>query len=76
MCWQPDPKGQNLRLLARALRGYVRQYHADRGLYAVFLDFCSLHQKGAHGEARTASEAALEVLANDPTQFPLAHSAE
>jgi len=34
-------------------------YHDEPGVYAVFLDFASLHQKGPHGEARTDSEAAL-----------------
>jgi len=59
--WQqpdnPDPKGINLRLLARALRSFVEY---DGGApYAVFLDFTSLHQKGPNGEERTAAEAEL-----------------
>ena len=55
----PDPKGQNLMTLARALRGYMKLYHDEPGLYAVFLDFASLHQKGPHGEARTDAQAFL-----------------
>ena len=56
----PDPHGQTLRLLARVLEAYI-----DRvgGTCGVFLDFCSLHQKGENGEPRTASEAALFGMA-------------
>ena len=52
----PDPHGQTLRLLARVLKAYI---DAVGGTCGVFLDFCSLHQKGENGEPRTASEAAL-----------------
>ena len=60
--WQqpdnPDPKGINLRLLARALRSFV-EYQHNPGPYAVFLDFMSLPQKGPNGEERSEAEAEL-----------------
>jgi hypothetical protein len=44
-CWlqpdQPDPRGHNLRVIARALEAFV----CLRGQVAVFYDFCSMHQK-------------------------------
>ena len=63
--WQqpdnPDPKGINLRLLARALRSFVEfiQSWYKPGPYAVFIDFMSLPQKGPNGEERSEAEAAL-----------------
>ena len=51
----PDPKGATLRLLGRVLEKFVAD---GGGTYAVFLDFCSLHQKDAAGQ-RTASEQTL-----------------
>ena len=66
--WQqpdnPDPKGFNLRLLARVLKAFLFADYPPgnpyKGLsYAVFLDFMSLHQKGPNGEERTEAEAAL-----------------
>ena len=63
--WQqpdnPDPKGINLRLLARALRSFV-EYDSPihkPGPYAVFIDFMSLNQKGPNGEERSEAEAEL-----------------
>ena len=60
--WQqpdnPDPKGINLRLLARALRSFV-EYSYNAGPYAVFIDFASLPQKGPNGEERSEAEAEL-----------------
>ena len=58
----PDPHGETLQLLARVLRAYLVNTH-DNGTCGVFLDFCSLHQKGAAGEARSASEAELFGMA-------------
>lgn len=52
----PDPKGTDLRLLARALRVLLSHYG---GTFAVMLDFISLLQKGRHGEPRTEAEAAI-----------------
>lgn len=52
--FHPDPKGSTLRLLAKALRLMCQRCDC-----AVFLDFVSLHQKGAQGEERTPSEMAL-----------------
>ncbi|MDC0525770.1 hypothetical protein OAO87_02130, partial [bacterium] len=63
--WHPDPHGNNLRLLAIALRMMVDDRHdgADAPdelqTYAVMIDFCSAHQKGKCGEARTTQEHAL-----------------
>ena len=61
----PDPKGTTLRLLARVLETYIAQPRPDaRGrqypasTFAVFLDFCCLHQKDEDGE-RTANERTL-----------------
>ena len=66
MCspWQqpdnPDPKGINLHLLARALESFVQGEGESKGCtYAVFLDFLSLFQKGSNGEERTKAEAEL-----------------
>ena len=45
LCCQPDhpdPRGENLRLIARVLKHYI---NAKGGKFAVFLDFMSLHQK-------------------------------
>ena len=53
----PDPHGTTLQLLARVLKAYVESPWG--GTCGVFLDFCSLHQKGPCGEARSASEAKL-----------------
>lgn len=47
-CWlqpdHPDPHGHNLRLIARALKLMLEYLSFERGV-AVFLDFCSIHQK-------------------------------
>ena len=57
----PDPRASTLRLLARVLEKFIA-YDGDRyeppGTYAVFLDFCSLHQKDGNGE-RTENEGKL-----------------
>eukprot|EP00962_Isochrysis_galbana_P048071 scaffold19931_cov100-Isochrysis_galbana.AAC.1 len=51
-CWlqpdHPDPRGHNLRVVARALEAWLKRYGGD---LAVFFDFCSMHQKcrGADG---------------------------
>ena len=52
----PDPYGDNLRLIARALAQFLLR---DSPTLAVFLDFTSLCQKPPDGRARTPSEAAL-----------------
>lgn len=52
----PDPHSQTLQLLARVLRAYVAE---EGGTCGVFLDFCSLHQKGAGGEPRSEEETEL-----------------
>ena len=51
--WHPDPRGDNLRLLATALKLMVEDKydHDDEApdelrTYAVIIDFCSAHQKG------------------------------
>ena len=65
----PDPRGENLRLLAAALELLVRGLEDDTDepgelrTYAVMIDFCSALQKGAAGEARSAAEGALFVKA-------------
>ena len=53
----PDPHGQTLQLLARVLKAYVDKVQG--GTCGVFLDFCSLHQKGPAGEQRSDAEAEL-----------------
>lgn len=56
----PDPRGESLRLLARVLTEYMKGWGQFKGgTYGVFLDYCSLFQKGKVGEERTATEAAL-----------------
>ena len=50
----PDPKGTTLAALAEVLRVYIRFPEAP-GTYAVFIDFCSLHQKPP-GKERTPAE--------------------
>ena len=56
----PDPRGESLRLLARVLTEYMKGWGQFKGgTYGVFLDYCSLFQKGKIGEERTATEAAL-----------------
>ena len=64
--WHPDPRGDNLRLLATALKLMVEDKydHDDEApdelrTYAVMIDFCSAHQKGNAGEQRDALEDAL-----------------
>ena len=47
----PDPRGENLRLLAATLRAVLRKWG---GPWGVFIDFMSLHQK-----VRTAEEQGL-----------------
>ena len=58
--WQqpdnPDPKGINLRLLARVLEVLIKKWGRT---YAVFLDFMSLHQKDSDGAERPPHHAAL-----------------
>ena len=57
----PDPRGDNLRLLGAILAKYVEHHGKPDGssTYGVFLDFCSCHQKGPHGEPRSRNEEAL-----------------
>ena len=58
----PDPRGENLRLIVRALEAYVEcpfDNGENMGTYGVFLDFLSLHQKGVNGEERSPNEAEL-----------------
>ena len=55
----PDPRASTLRLLARVLEKFVaNDFLSPPGTYAVFLDFCSLHQKDGNGE-RTENEGKL-----------------
>ena len=56
----PDPRGDTLWLLACVLRAYIA--HAG-GTCGVFLDFCSLMQKGPNGKERTPAQAKLFGLA-------------
>lgn len=62
----PDPSGSTLRLLAKVLQWFVDHSAPGsafvKGTYAVFLDFCCLHQKDAFGK-RTDSEQALFEMA-------------
>lgn len=56
----PDPRGETLRLLAKVLQEYTKGWgKTPAGRYGVFLDYCSLCQKGRNGEERTPEEAAL-----------------
>ena len=49
----PDPRGETLQLLARVLTEYAKGWGKEKGgRYGVFLDFCSLFQKGRDGEER------------------------
>ena len=53
----PDPKGANLRLIARVLDAYLK---ADGGRWALFWDFPCLHQHaGAPGGKRPPAEELL-----------------
>jgi len=56
----PDPRGETLRLLARVLKAYIAE---AGGTCGVFLDFCSLMQKGPNGEERTPAQMKLFGLA-------------
>lgn len=56
----PDPRGDTLRLLARVLKAYIAK---EGGTCGVFLDFCSLMQKGPNGEERTPAQMKLFGLA-------------
>lgn len=56
----PDPRGDNLGVLARVLEKFIAW---EGGTWAVFLDFCSLHQHGRAGEARNPDEAQLFSMA-------------
>ena len=51
----PEPRGDSLRRIARVLSAYAQ----DDGTYAVFMDLCSLYQKGLAGEERTPLELTL-----------------
>ena len=55
----PDPRGDSLRQLALCLRYFVDDPFTGTGAWAVFLDYCSLPQRGVRGEERSATEAAL-----------------
>ena len=57
----PDPKGTTLRLLGRVLEKFVAddKYGTVAGTYAVFIDFCCLHQVDPATGKRTDSEQAL-----------------
>ena len=57
-----DPRGDNLRLIARAVEALMEAADSVGGTVGVFLDFMSLHQKDRMGQ-RTPSEAALFGLA-------------
>ena len=63
----PDPRGETLRLLARVLKAYIAElasvYAEEGGTCGVFLDFCSLMQKGPNGEERTPAQMKLFGLA-------------
>jgi hypothetical protein len=56
-CWlqpdHPDPRGHNLRVVARALEAYL-SWHSAPPDVGVFLDFCSMHQKCRRRTARRA----------------------
>ena len=56
----PDPRGESLRLLACVLKAYIAE---EGGTCGVFLDFCSLMQKGPNGEERTPAQMELFGLA-------------
>ena len=51
----PDPKGTTLRLLGRVLEKFVDW----QGTYAVFIDFCCLHQVDPATNQRAEHEQAL-----------------
>lgn len=51
----PDPRGDNLGLLGKVLELYV----GESETYGVMIDFMSAPQKGAAGEERNPTEAAL-----------------
>ena len=56
----PDPHGETLRMLAKVLIEFTKGWRQHKGgRYGVFLDFCSIFQKGRDGEERTSMEAAL-----------------
>lgn len=55
----PDPKGENLRLIAKVLQAMHDNRQPYSQTFAVFLDFSSLYQNGRDGLKRSASEAAL-----------------
>jgi len=58
----PDPKGSTLYLLARVLDKFLAFTGNGTCTWAVFLDFCSLHQKDSSGR-RTEAEQSLFATA-------------
>ena len=68
----PDPSGIQLMRLARVLESFIAE---DGGSYAVLVPYCSLHQKGLGGEARSAPEQALYDAALKGLATVYAHEA-
>ena len=50
-------------MLAKAVKFFIedREYSPKAGTYAVFLDFCCLHQKDAAGQRTEAEQALFET---------------
>lgn len=77
-CWlqpdHPDPRGDNLRLLARVLRMFVESAIPCPGTYGVFFDYCSMHQKPLGGGERTDTERRLFERALDSMHEWFSHA--
>jgi hypothetical protein len=62
-CWHglshPDPFGDNLLVLAEAITKARGVDRFPKGEFAVFLDWCSLHQRDSSGERTPAERAAF-----------------
>ena len=63
----PDPRGDNLRLLASLLRAYVEDWRG--GTYAVLLDFASIVQRGPCGERTPCEERLLSAALSGLSAF-------
>lgn len=75
-CWHgrehPDPYGDNLLALADAIEERAARDEAPQS-FAVFLDWCSLHQRGEGGAERSALENRAFSIAISRMQLWYAH---
>ena len=75
-CWRgkdhPDPHGDNLLALADAIEERIARGEAPEK-FAVFLDWCSLHQRGEGGAPRSEVEIRAFSMAISRMQLWYAH---